>query len=152
MKRLLPLLAILVFTVWFIGATGAGASNFDRLVLGSGNYGTDPNTTADITGQNDEYISNYVNGQWDFGAANLTTTGTITSGTINSQTISSAANLTGTLTVGGLLTAHQNGLKLALHAVAAGDSVFGHVILRSTDTVLVMWNGTAWATVADLAP
>lgn len=38
------------------------ASNFDRLVLGSGNYETDPNSTADITFQNDEYLTNYTDG------------------------------------------------------------------------------------------
>ncbi len=38
----------------FIMAMGGGASNFDRLVLGTGNFGTDPNSTADITLQNDE--------------------------------------------------------------------------------------------------
>lgn len=46
----------------------------------------------------------------------------------------------------------RNGLRLALRTVAIGDSVFGKTILRDTDTVLVMWNGTAWITIADLAP
>lgn len=53
------------------------ASNFARIVLGTANYGTDPNTTADITFQNDEYISNATDGTLDFGSANLATTGTI---------------------------------------------------------------------------
>ena len=53
----------------------AGVTNFDRLVLGSGNFGTDPNSTADITFQNDEYISNATDGTLDFGAATLSTTG-----------------------------------------------------------------------------
>jgi len=52
-------------------------TNYDRIVLGEGNYGTDPNPTADITGQNDEYISNSTNGAWDFGSASLTTTGAL---------------------------------------------------------------------------
>lgn len=56
-------------------------TNFDRLVLGSGNYGTDPNPTADITLQNDEYISNSSNGTISLGAANLTTSGYLDLGT-----------------------------------------------------------------------
>lgn len=70
----LPLIALL-----FIGAGKAyfGATNFDRIVLGESNFGEDPNSTADITGANDEYISNATNGTWDFGAAGLTTTGSI---------------------------------------------------------------------------
>jgi len=60
----------------------AGATNFDRLVLGSGNYSTDPNTTADITFQNDEYIDNTTNGRLDFGGANLLTSGTIGGGVV----------------------------------------------------------------------
>ncbi|MFX0184090.1 MAG: hypothetical protein ACFE95_13490 [Candidatus Hodarchaeota archaeon] len=51
------------------------ASNFARIVLGTSNYGTDPNTTADITLQNDEYITNSTDGTIDFGAATLSTTG-----------------------------------------------------------------------------
>lgn len=66
----------------FLGSVihNAGATNFDRLVLGSGNYGLDPNPTADITGANGEYISNASNGSWNFGSANLTTSGIISSG------------------------------------------------------------------------
>ena len=41
----------------------AAASHMDRLILGSGNYGTDPNSTADITLQNDEYIANTTDGE-----------------------------------------------------------------------------------------
>jgi len=88
MKR--GFIAGLVLFVLFI-VVYAGASNFDRLVLGSGNYGTDPNTTADITFQNDEYISNVVDGTLNFGAANLTTTGSITGG---------ATSLTGNVSFG----------------------------------------------------
>ena len=64
----------------FLGSVihNAGASNFDRLVLGSGNYGLDPNPTADITLQNGEYITNSTDGTIGFGSANLTTSGTIT--------------------------------------------------------------------------
>lgn len=59
-------------------AWASGATNFTRLVLGESNYGTDPAPTADIVLQNDEYISNSSDGTISFGAANLTTTGTIT--------------------------------------------------------------------------
>lgn len=58
----------------------AAATNLDRLVLGSDNYGTDPNPTADITLQYDEYITNATDGTIDFGAADLITTGTFTYG------------------------------------------------------------------------
>ncbi len=54
-----------------------GATNFDRLVLGEGNYGEDPNITADITGQNDEYWTNVTNGRWDAGSADIYTSGSI---------------------------------------------------------------------------
>lgn len=55
-----------------------GATNFDRLVLGSANFETDPNPTKDLTFQNDEYISNDVNGVLDAGAADILTTGDYT--------------------------------------------------------------------------
>ena len=64
----------------------AGATNFDRIVLGEGNYGTDPNSTADITLQNDEFITNSTDGIVGFGAANLSTTGTFSSGAITLTT------------------------------------------------------------------
>jgi len=70
------LCAVLFIFGWALGSK-TGASNFDRLVLGTANYGTDPNTTADITFQNGGYISNYTNGSIDFGSANVITTGTI---------------------------------------------------------------------------
>ena len=61
-----------------LGAALAGRNtNFTRIVLGDSNRGLDPNPTADITLQNQEYISNYVDGQISFGAANLVTTGTL---------------------------------------------------------------------------
>ena len=40
----------------------AGAVNFDRIVLGTSNYDSDPNPTADVTMQNDEYITNVTDG------------------------------------------------------------------------------------------
>lgn len=83
MKKTL-IVIIAVFALGFV--MGGGATNFDRLVLGEANYGEDPNTTADITGQNDEYISNYTNGTWNFGAANLLTTGTINTGALTTTT------------------------------------------------------------------
>ena len=58
----------------------AAASHMDRIVLGSGNYGTDPNSTADLTFQNDEYVTNVTDGTLDFGAANMVTTGTFSLG------------------------------------------------------------------------
>jgi len=74
-------LCVAVFRYDVRDVVQAAASHMDRLVLGSGNYGTDPNTTADITGQNDEYWTNVTDGTWDAGAANLTTTGDLSFGT-----------------------------------------------------------------------
>lgn len=83
---------ILGATLTFI--IGSGATNFSRLVLGDSNFGSDPNTTADITLQNDEYISNYVNGRIDFGAANLLTTGTLGAGASTVTSLASSGNVT----------------------------------------------------------
>lgn len=60
---------VVLFTLFVL--VFAGATNFDRIVLGSGNYNSDPNTTADITLQNDEYISNYTDGTITFGSDNI---------------------------------------------------------------------------------
>ena len=71
------------------------------LSLGVNNYGTDPNPTADITGQNGQYISNYTNGSWDFGSANITTTGSLLiggAGITASSTIRGTHAFTGTST------------------------------------------------------
>lgn len=78
-KTFLVALAILQL-ILFVYAGGViadrmGATNFDRIVLGEGNFGTDPNTTADITGQNDEYLTNYTDGSWDIGSANFLLSG-----------------------------------------------------------------------------
>lgn len=54
-----------------------GVTNFDRLVLGSGNYGSDPNSTADITLQNDEYISNATDGVLELNAQTLNVNATV---------------------------------------------------------------------------
>ena len=59
----------------------AAATNFDRLVLGSANYGEDPSTTSDIVLQNDEVITNYTDGTVGFGSATVSTTGDVTAGT-----------------------------------------------------------------------
>lgn len=74
-NKISGVLSLLLFLSVIVMASGQ-ASNFARIVLGTANYGTDPNTTADITFQNDEYIDNSTDGTLDFGAANLTTTGT----------------------------------------------------------------------------
>lgn len=71
------LISILAVASILFGFVLAGATNFDRLVLGSGNYSTDPNTTADITLQNDEYISNVTDGTLLLSAATLDVNGTV---------------------------------------------------------------------------
>jgi len=80
-KKNIIIFALVVFSIGAMGFVFTDLqTNFERLVLGSANYGQDPNPTADITGQNDEQISNYTNGRWDFGAANILTTGTVGGG------------------------------------------------------------------------
>lgn len=86
-EKITQITIVLVFTVvGFTPLAYAGATNFDRLVLDGGSYGAYPNATADITMHNGETIDNDTDGQFDFGAANLLTTGTLSVG---------AATLTG---------------------------------------------------------
>lgn len=66
--------------------------------------------------------------------ASPTFTGTVSATTINATTVA------------------PTHMTLALHAIVAGDSVFGNTLLRNTDTILVMWNGSAWKTIADMGP
>lgn len=76
MRNKLIVIGLIVTAIF--GFSYYGATNFDRIVLGSANYSEDPNTTADITLQNDEYISNATDGTISFGSANVLTTGSIT--------------------------------------------------------------------------
>ena len=73
-KTLIIGVLLLIVTLGFVMA---GVTNFDRLVLGSSNYGTDPNTTADITFQNDEYISNATDGTLEINAATINVNATV---------------------------------------------------------------------------
>lgn len=50
------------------------------------------------------------------------------------------------------LLLHENGFQMALHAIAAGDSVFGHTILDAADSTIKIYNGTSWVTIQDLVP
>ena len=67
------LTCLVLFSVF--GFLWWGANNLDRIVLGSANYGSDPNPTADITLQNGAYISNATSGTIDFGTANFKKSG-----------------------------------------------------------------------------
>ena len=139
-------------------AVQAAASHMDRLVLGSGNYGTDPNTTADITGQYDEYWSNATDGTWDAGAANITNTGNITTtATLSAEQLTS----TDDATIGDDLTITGQELKLGA-TVAVGGRVLMYVTARealaandvcvwdaTTIAVEANWDGTS-TTAADL--
>jgi len=101
----------------------AASTNFDRLVLGSGNYGEDPNPTADITLQNDEYISNYTDGTIDFGAANLLTTGTLGAGAATLTSISAhtiVGSITQTDSSTSLILKASDGKKWRLKVNTAG--------------------------------
>jgi hypothetical protein len=68
-------LIFITLALFLIFSVGNGQSNLSRVVLGTGNFGTDPYPTADIVGQNDEYISNYADGTWDFGTADIAIAG-----------------------------------------------------------------------------
>ena len=99
MKKLFLIGFVAVALGVFAGFVAAGVTNFDRLVLGSANYGEDPNTTADITFQNDEYISNSTDGELNFGALVLNVPATVvgenvftTTGTVDTVTISGATS------------------------------------------------------------
>lgn len=124
------LLIILIgFTTILFGFVLAGATNFDRLVLGSGNYETDPNTTADITLQNDEYISNATDGVMELNAATLNVNGTV-AGT-NVFTTTAAADtvvISGTLStdifvVSGVYTSGTVDQQDVLQAYAKTDTL-----------------------------
>lgn len=67
---LFSILALLILAGFMLSPQGA--TNFDRLVLGSSNYGTDPNPTADLTLQNGELITNSTDGTISIGSANFT--------------------------------------------------------------------------------
>lgn len=122
--------------IMFVGLTAilfgfvlAGATNFDRIVLGSGNYGTDPNTTADITFQNDEYISNATDGVIELNATTLNVNGTV-AGT-NVFTTTAAADtvvIAGTLStdifvVSGVYTSGTVDQQDVLQAYAKTDTL-----------------------------
>jgi hypothetical protein len=119
------IIAIFISSIFLVGwIVGGGASNFDRLVLGEANFGTDPNPTADITGVNDEYISNYSDGQWDFGAANLVSTGTLNVGALTTTTF-----IKGRDTLNGTVDSVKN------PNIAATDYVLFTIKYGATDTV-----------------
>ena len=77
MKKLILVAFVAVALGVFSAFVLPGVTNFDRLVLGSGNYGSDPNSTADITLQNDEYISNATDGVLELNAQTLNVNATV---------------------------------------------------------------------------
>ena len=135
--------ALGVFTVVILAA---GATNFDRLVLGSGNYSTDPNTTADITLQNDEYISNATDGVIELNAATLNVNATVAGTNIFATTDSAdTVVISGTLSsdifvVSGVFTAgvdQQDVLQvtaktdtLIVTRMASGESALNYNWIR----------------------
>lgn len=135
-RNKLALIALILIAL--VGFSYYGATNFDRLVLGSGNYGEDPNSTADITFQNDEYITNSVDGTLDIGSANLTTTGTVTTtGTLAPTTV----------TLGNLFSfGARDSIRLEDDLDSLNISGLGNIIcIRSpvNDTVEYIKNGVA---------
>lgn len=143
------IVGLLIFTVFVI--VFAGATNFDRIVLGSGNYGTDPNTSADITLQNDEYIDNSTDGTIDFGSANLSSTGTLSGGNISfTGTLSSDSSATfGTIN---FATSNNNEgsdslaltLSPALTTLQTGTLVLFVPDTANTGAFVVNVNGLGW--------
>lgn len=135
LRSKIAFIAVIAFIL--LGAGYYGATNFDRLVLGVNNFGEDPNTTADITLQNDEYISNATDGDVTIGG-NLDLLSTsigidtfATTGTSDTVTISGAATtdiyfVTGRLTAGvdqqDVLQWQALSGKLVVHRLASGES------------------------------
>ncbi|HUX54269.1 MAG TPA: hypothetical protein VMV56_07640 [Williamwhitmania sp.] len=107
----------LLFSIAFLllaGSLFAGATNYDRLVLGSTNYHTDPHPTADIVGRYDGYFSNETDNAWKLSEndENLI----FTFGT-NSVTLSSDSGVTA-FSFGSLIPTWAYG-----YFVSDGDSV-----------------------------
>lgn len=153
MKNLNKILVIFnVILLLFISFTGykyLSATNFDRLVLGSGNYGTDPNPTADLTLQNGEFITNSTDGTIGFGSANILTTGTITGTSVfggswgQFKIITNSANNQSkfdTLTIAGVDTSYRYiATPLKTVVPVAGDllacgTIAGKLIVSRADT------------------
>lgn len=129
----------------FLGFVLAGATNLDRIVLGSANYGADPNTTADITMQNDEYISNATDGEVEIsGTLNLSATvygENVFTTTAETDTVTiSGAAATDTYIITGEFTSaidQQDILQweaisgaLVVHRMASGESALKYSWLR----------------------
>ena len=83
--------------------------------------------SADVTGATDSIYINLTNvNRATFAPAGLTLAGTLTvNGAINSQTISSAASLTGTLAVAGVVTAAAQPRCLAFVSAAQSQTTSG---------------------------
>jgi len=136
---------ITLIVVALVGFSYYGATNFDRIVLGSGNFGTDPNTTADITLQNDEYISNATDGDVTIGgnldllATNIGVDTFTTTAASDTVTISGAATtdiyfVTGKYTAGvdqqDVLQWQALSGKLVVFRLASGESALQYSWVR----------------------
>ena len=122
------------------------ATNFERLVLGASNFGTDPNPTADITLQNGAYITNTTSGTLGLSAVTLNASATIcdtnaftTTATEDTVTISGALVgdkyiVSGRYTAGvdqqDVLEWEALSGKLVVHRLASGESALKYSWLR----------------------
>jgi len=144
MRNKLIVIGLIVTAIF--GFSYYGATNFDRIVLGSANYSEDPNTTADITLQNDEYITNATDGVVSIVSPTLTLSSTVrgtdaftTTATEDTVTISGATTAD-IYVVSGKYTAgvdQQDVLewealtgKLVVHRLASGESALGYSFIR----------------------
>lgn len=89
------------------------------------------------------YLTETVNGA-------LTMFGTATVN--NKLIVTDSARINKTSILVGKATFNGPGFNLTLRTIAAGDSIFGHVILDAADTTIKAWNGSAWVTITDLIP
>lgn len=119
-----------------------GASNFDRIVLGSGNYESDPYPTADIVLQNDEYITNYTDGTVGI-VGNTVVTGKVTAS--DSMRVHGPLKITGVLKVPATVAYADS-----FSTTAVGDTV-NVAGLSTTDIPLVSPWCPAWSTQIDTA-
>jgi len=120
----------------------------DRVVIKSTGSVLIGGTTTSHGGLLESFSTGAQLGLW-YDASNGTQFTTGVTGNLTITPSGGTTAITGKLEPTGLVTLPAIGANLTLRAIAEGDSVYGHVILRSSDSTIVMWNGTAWKTIAD---
>lgn len=110
------------------------ATNVDRVVLGSNNYGTDPNPARDITLANDTYIDGTTTGQMDFNATLVKTSAGLQVGT--SAIIPKMTTLDSILSAIVFKSTAKILVSLSVPKIVDLDSLTKAVVMKSTVKVL----------------